>query len=75
MKHEGNKPGFDFLVFTIRQWKIKSTKQRFKRLIKPLSKSIKIHYRKLVKIFDTKKTSPTKSLMAKLNPVRRGLAN
>ncbi|MCL2930353.1 MAG: reverse transcriptase domain-containing protein [Trichodesmium sp. St16_bin4-tuft] len=42
-KHEGNKPGFDFLGFTIRQWKIKSTKQGFKRLIKPLSKSIKTH--------------------------------
>ncbi|NEQ40144.1 MAG: group II intron reverse transcriptase/maturase [Okeania sp. SIO3I5] len=74
-EYEGNKPGFDFLGFTVRQWKVKSTKQGFKTLIKPSSKSIKAHYRKLAGIFDTHKTTPTRALIAKLNPVIRGWSN
>ena len=74
-EYEGNKPGFDFLGFTIRQWKVKTTKQGFKTLIKPSSKSIKTHYRKLADICETHKTAPTKALIAKLNPVIRGWAN
>ncbi|NEP80614.1 MAG: group II intron reverse transcriptase/maturase, partial [Okeania sp. SIO3B3] len=73
-EHEGNKPGFDFLGFTIRQWKVKSTKQGFKTLIKPSSKSIKTHYRKLADICDSHKTAPTRAIIAKLNPVIRGWA-
>ncbi len=74
-EYEGSKPGFDFLGFTVRQWKVKSTKQGFKTLIKPSSKSIKAHYRKLAGIFDTHKTAPAKALIAKLNPVIRGWSN
>ncbi|NEO54768.1 MAG: group II intron reverse transcriptase/maturase [Okeania sp. SIO3B5] len=73
-KYEGKQPGFDFLGFTIRQWKVKSTKQGFKTLIKPSSKSIKTHYRKLADICDSHKTASTKALIAKLNPVIRGWA-
>ncbi|GGA15182.1 group II intron reverse transcriptase/maturase [Okeania sp. KiyG1] len=74
-KYEGTKTGFDFLGFNIRQYKVKSTKQGFKTLIKPSSKSIKTHYRKLAEICDTHKTAPTKALIAKLNPIIRGWAN
>ncbi|NEQ73090.1 MAG: group II intron reverse transcriptase/maturase [Okeania sp. SIO2C9] len=74
-EYEGNQPGFDFLGFTIRQWKVKSTKKGFKTLIKPSSKSIKTHYRKLADICDSHKSAPTKALVAKLNPVIRGWAN
>ena len=74
-EHEGNQPGFDFLGFTIRQWKVKTAKQGFKTLIKPSSKSIRTHYRKLADICDSHKTAPTKALIAKLNPVIRGWAN
>nr|WP_293130099.1 reverse transcriptase domain-containing protein [Okeania sp. SIO3I5] len=74
-EYEGNKPGFDFLDFTIRQWKVKSTEQGFKTLIKPSSKSIRTHYRKLADIFDSHKNASTKALIAKLNPVIRGWAN
>ena len=74
-EYEGNKPGFDFLGFTIRQWKVKSTTQGFKTLIKPSSKSIKTHYRKLADICNLNKTAPTKALIAKLNSVIRGWAN
>ncbi len=72
---EGNKPGFDFLGFNIRQYKVKSTEQGFKTLIKPSSKSIKTHYRKLAGICDSNKSAPTKALIAKLNPVIRGWTN
>ncbi|MGD1717090.1 group II intron reverse transcriptase [Dapis sp. BLCC M172] len=75
-EYEGNKPGFDFLGFTIRQWKVKSTKQGFKTLIKPSSKSIKTHYRKLAdNISDKRKTIPTKALIVQLNPVIIGWCN
>ncbi|WP_293139456.1 group II intron reverse transcriptase/maturase [Okeania sp. SIO3I5] len=74
-EYEGNKPGFDFLGFTIRQWKVKSTKQGFKTLIKPSSKSFKTHYRKLAEICNKYKTIPTKMLITKLNPVIRGWSN
>ncbi len=74
-EYEGNHPGFDFLGFNIRQYEVKSTKQGYKTLIKPSSKSIKTHYRKLADICDSYKTIPTKALIAKLNPVIRGWAN
>jgi len=74
-EYEGNTPRFDFLGFNIRQFKVKSTKQGLKTLIKPSYKSIKNHYRKIADIFNKYKTVPTKALIAKLNPVIRGWAN
>ncbi|MDE5085673.1 MAG: reverse transcriptase domain-containing protein, partial [Trichodesmium sp. St16_bin2-tuft] len=74
-EYEGNKPGFDFLGFTVRQWKVKSTRLGFKTLIKPSSKSTKTHYRKLAEICDKYKSAPVEALIAKLNPVIRGWAN
>ena len=72
---EGNKPGFDFLGFTVRQWKVKTTKQGFKTLIKPSKKSIRTHYKKMAEICDAHKTAPTRALIAKLNPIIRGWSN
>ncbi|MGD1699252.1 group II intron reverse transcriptase/maturase [Dapis sp. BLCC M229] len=74
-EYEGNKPGFDFLGFNIRQYKVKSTKLGFKTLIKPSPKSIKTHYRKLADICASHKTASTKVLIAKVNPVIKGWAN
>ena len=74
-EYEGNKPGFEFLGFTVRQWRVKSTKQGFKTLIKPSHKSIKTHYRKLADICSKYKSASTKVLITKLNPVIRGWAN
>ncbi|NEO54443.1 MAG: group II intron reverse transcriptase/maturase [Okeania sp. SIO3B5] len=74
-EYEGNKPGFDFLGFTIRQWKVNTAKQGFKTLIKPSSKSIKTHYRKLAEILNSNKTASVKALITKLNPIIRGWAN
>ena len=74
-EYEGNKPGFDFLGFNVRQYKAKTTKQGFKTLIKPSSKSVKTHYQKLADSCNTHKTAPTKALILKLNPVIKGWAN
>lgn len=74
-EYNGNQPGFDFLGFTIRQWKVKTTEQGFKTLIKPSSKSIKTHYRKIAEICNQHKSAPLKALIAKLNPIIRGWAN
>ena len=74
-EYEGNKPEFDFLGFNIRQYEVKSTNQGFKTIIKPSSKSVKTHYRKLADICDKNKTAPAKALIAKLNPIIRGWAN
>ncbi len=74
-EYEVNKPGFDFLGFNIRQYEVKSTKQGFKTLIKPSSKNIKTHYQKLADICGSNKTTPTRALLAKLNPVIIGWAN
>ncbi len=74
-EYEGNKPGFNFLGFTIRQHQAKSTEKGYKTLIKPSSKSIKTHYRKLADICDSHKNAPVQMLIAKLNPIIRGWAN
>jgi len=74
-EYEGNKPGFDFLGFTVRQWKVKTAEQGYKTLIKPSSKSIKTHYRKLAEICDSHISVSAEVLIAKLNPVIKGYAN
>ncbi len=74
-EYERQKPGFDFLGFNIRQYKVKTAKLGFKTLIKPSSKSIRTHYRKLAEICDYNKSAPIKALIATLNPVIRGWAN
>ena len=74
-EYEGKKPGFDFLGFNIRQYEVKTTRQGFKTLIKPSSKSVKTHYRKLADICGNYKTVSTKALITKLNPVIKGWAN
>ncbi|MBC6451809.1 MAG: group II intron reverse transcriptase/maturase, partial [Hormoscilla sp. SP5CHS1] len=81
---EGNNPGFDFLGFNIRQYKVgkhksgKSTNGTilgFKTLIKPSSKSIRKHKERLSQIVRSHKAAPQVALIAKLNPVIRGWCN
>ena len=74
-EYKGQKPGFEFLGFTVRQWKIKSTKLGFKTLIKPSYKSIKAHYQKIAEVCNIHKTAPVEALIGKLNPIIRGWAN
>lgn len=82
--HNGNNPGFDFLGFNIRQYRIgkyQSGKNPhgeilgFKTIIKPSKEKTKEHYRKLSDIVNNHKAAPQHPLIAKLAPVIRGWCN
>jgi RNA-directed DNA polymerase len=77
-------PGFDFLGFNVRQYKVsksissKSSKGKilgFNTLIKPSKKAIKKHYDALAEIIDTHKSASQEALIAHLNPVISGWVN
>jgi len=78
---EGNDPGFDFLGFNIRQYRVgkhRSGKSPhgailgFKTLIKPSSKSIRKHKEQLSQVVCSHKAAPQAALIAKLNPIIKG---
>ena len=83
-EYKGNKPGFDFLGFNIRQFPVgkyqsgKNTKGNilgFKTIIQPSKEKVLSHYRQLAKIIDKHTASPQFILIAKLAPVIRGWSN
>lgn len=83
-EHEGNKPGFDFLGFNIRQYpvgKYQSGKNPngkrlgFKTIIKPSKEKVNEHYRKLAETVDKHKAVQQHVLIAKLAPIIRGWSN
>ena len=82
--NEKEKPGFDFLGFNIRQYKVgkyHSGKNRqgellgFKTIIKPSDKSIKTHYQKLSATIGKLNAAPQVSVIKKLVPIIRGWCN
>lgn len=83
-EHEGNKPGFNFLGFNIRQYpvgKYQSGKNTngailgFKTIIKPSQEKVNEHYRKLAEIVDKHKASQQHVLISKLAPIITGWCN
>ncbi|WP_211289638.1 hypothetical protein SPSIL_052290 [Sporomusa silvacetica DSM 10669] len=81
---EQEKPGFDFLGFTMRQFPLgkkeksasaKDRPQRFKTLIKPSQAGVKRHIDKIRSIIRKHRTSNQGSLIYELNPVIRGWCN
>ena len=81
---EGNKPGFNFLGFNIRQYPVGKYQSRrnsvgknlgFKTLIKPSQESIKSHYDQIAKTCKENMTAPQAALISKLNPIIRGWCN
>ena len=81
---DGNKPGFDFLGFNIRQYKVgkyqsgknaKSEILGFKTLIKPSNESVKRHYQKLSDTIKRLNAAPQIKLISELNPIIRGWCN
>ncbi len=83
-EYESEKPGFDFLGFSIRQYPVgkyqsgKSTNGKllgFKTLIKPSKEKQKIHQQQIARIIDAHKCAPQAALIGRLNPVIRGWAN
>ena len=81
---EGERPGFDFLGFNIRQYKVgkhhsgKKTRGGmlgFKTLIKPAKDATKSHMAEVAGIIKRHRSAPQDALMAKLEPVIRGWSN
>ncbi|WP_066384243.1 MULTISPECIES: group II intron reverse transcriptase/maturase [unclassified Anabaena] len=79
-----NKPGFDFLGFTIRQYSVgkyqtgKSTngdRLGFKTIITPSKKKLKIHYDRIAEVITAHKAVSQVALIKHLNPIIRGWAN
>jgi RNA-directed DNA polymerase len=82
-KCEGN-VGFDFLGFTVRQFRVgkthtgKDTKQRplgFKTLIRPSKEAIKRHTQEIGRKLRKMKNAPQESIISELNPSIRGWGN
>ena len=82
---EGDQPGFEFLGFTIRQYRVgkhQSGKSPgghgrlgFKTLIKPAKVNVKDHLTELGRIIECGKALPQGLLIHQLNPNIRGWAN
>jgi len=81
---EGKEPGFDFLGFNVKQYKVgryrsgKNTNGAilgFKTLIKPSQKAIGEHKKKLRNVVKSHKALSQAAMIAKLNPIIRGWCN
>ncbi len=82
-RHSKEKPGFDFLGFHIRQFKVgkhnsgvnKGKLLGFKTIITPSKDSQKRHYNDLAAVIDKHKGAPQAALIKHLNPIIRGWCN
>ena len=76
-EHGSEKPGFNFLGFNIRQWKVGKyhSKQGFKTIITPSKEKQKIHYDRIASIINDHKAAPQMALISRLNPVITGWSN
>jgi len=74
---EQEKPGFDFLGFTIQQFPVGKyhSKQGFKTIITPSKQKQKVHYDQVASVIETHKAAPQAALISRLNPIIRGWAN
>ena len=83
-QHEGQ-VGFDFLGFTVRQYKVGKTHAGkssarsshplgFKTIIKPSAEAVHRHSRALQEVVSSHKTAPQSGLIAHINPIIRGWA-
>jgi len=68
---EGDNPGFDFLGFNIRQYKVNQGKG-YKTLIKPSKKAQKEHLKAISEILDGHQSASHASVINRLNPVIKG---
>ena len=71
------KPGFNFLGFNVRQYKLgkHQSKQGFKTLIKPQSEKAQTHYQKLNSIIVEMTARKQSEVIGRLNPIIRGWSN
>jgi len=70
-------PGFNFLSFNIRQFKVGKyhSKRGFKTIITPSKEKQKIHYDRVSSIIDNHKGAPQSALISRLNPLIIGWSN
>jgi RNA-directed DNA polymerase len=75
--HENEEPGFNFLGFNIRQFKMGKyhSKQGFKTIITPSKDKQRIHYERVAKTIDEYKQAPQAALISRLNPIIKGWSN
>ncbi|WP_353273342.1 group II intron reverse transcriptase [Wolbachia endosymbiont (group A) of Agelastica alni] len=69
---EEQKPGFDFLGFTVRQYSTNRSKRGYKLLIKPSRKSIKQHSLVIKQKLRKMRGITQEALIKNLNPIIRG---
>ena len=78
------KPGFNFLGFNVRQFRVgksqSGTKSNgsslgFKTIIRPSDEKMKVHYERVASIIDAHKAAPQAALIGHLNPIIKGWAN
>ncbi|MEH2238011.1 group II intron reverse transcriptase/maturase [Nostoc sp.] len=76
-QYEQEKPGFDFLGFSIHQFPVGKyhSKQGFKTIITPSKQKQKVHYEQIASILKAHKAAPQAALISRLNPIIRGWAN
>ncbi|HEY9614826.1 MAG TPA: reverse transcriptase domain-containing protein [Allocoleopsis sp.] len=76
-QYEQEKPGFDFLGFTIQQFPVGKyhSKQGFKTIITPSRHKQKVHYDQIAEVIETHRAAPQAALICHLNPIIRGWAN
>ncbi|MBE8969535.1 group II intron reverse transcriptase/maturase [Nostocales cyanobacterium LEGE 12452] len=76
-QYEEEKPGFDFLGFTIQQFPQGKyhSKQGFKTIITPSKQKQMVHYEQIASVIDAHKAAPQAALISHLNPIIRGWAN
>ena len=79
--YKGKKPGFDFLGFNIRQYRVGTNSSGklsngkrlgFKTLIKPSKEACKKHQREIARVVRTHRAAPQSAVISKLNPIIRG---
>jgi RNA-directed DNA polymerase len=77
IQYEQEKPGFDFLGFTIQQFPVGKyhSKQGFKTIITPSKQKQKVHYEQIARVIEAHKAAPQAALISRLNPIIRGWAN
>ncbi|MBC1242057.1 group II intron reverse transcriptase/maturase [Nostoc sp. 2RC] len=84
LSHEGEKPGFDFLGFNIRQHQVgknqsgkdsKGNRLGFKTIITPSKESQKRHFRVIAETVDSLKAASQSKVINALNPIIRGWSN
>jgi len=65
---EGDNPGFDFLGFNIRQYRV-NQERGYKTLIKPSKKAQREHLKAISEILDGHQSAPQAAVISRLNPV------